>query len=115
MYELQNGWTKKQMKKAILQGNMNTKSLAYGYCAYNAPDGNRCAVGCFIPDDIYFKDMEGQNIELLAHSYPGINSYLPIDAEGLCWLQLTHDNFVQYGTNTMHSVLLKWIEDNVQE
>jgi hypothetical protein len=32
-----------------------------GVCAYLSPDGLRCAVGAFIPEELYRRDMEGQS------------------------------------------------------
>lgn len=34
-------------------------------CAYRAPDGRKCAVGCLIPDYLYHKSMEGLNLNQL--------------------------------------------------
>src|SRR5258708_3125935 len=31
-------------------------------CAYRTPDGKKCAVGCLIPDKMYYPEMEGNGI-----------------------------------------------------
>lgn len=37
----------------------------YGDCLYRTPEGNKCAVGCLIPDEVYTPDMEGVGIDSL--------------------------------------------------
>lgn len=39
-------------------------------CVYRAPNGDRCAVGCLIPDDLYSPDMEGLGVLILAAKVP---------------------------------------------
>lgn len=48
----------------LLTQNKQTKALIGGryQCAYRAPDGCKCAVGCLIPDDKYTPDMEGKGL-----------------------------------------------------
>lgn len=32
-------------------------------CMYLAPNGDRCAIGCLIPDDLYTPEMEGSGVD----------------------------------------------------
>lgn len=47
-----NGYTKDKMIEMIKTRMLDHRSMnSVGtYCSYLAPDGNRCAVGVFIPD-----------------------------------------------------------------
>jgi hypothetical protein len=64
-------------------------------CAYRAPDGNKCAIGVLIPDDVYKPDIEGQGFSFDysdADVNMWINSTFTIDNYGLlCSLQTAHD------------------------
>ena len=44
-------------------------------CLYRDPNGNMCAIGCLIPDDKYTKDIEGENMHVLANK---IGEVIPI-------------------------------------
>ena len=51
-------------------------------CAYRAPNGRTCAVGCLIPDSAYDPDMEGRRaadpvvLDVLESLYPGADPAL---------------------------------------
>lgn len=36
-----------------------------GSCAYRAPDGRQCAIGCLIPDELYSPEMEHNSLGVL--------------------------------------------------
>lgn len=41
----------------------NTKSSnKRGDCLYRGPNGLKCAAGCLIPDELYTKSLEGNNV-----------------------------------------------------
>jgi len=40
----------------------NSKSMAFGQCAYRGKDGRMCAVGCLIPDKVYTSKFENKNV-----------------------------------------------------
>ncbi len=63
-----------------------------GMCMYRTPDGNKCAVGCLIPDEEYNTDMEGVGVQTLVmeHSLPTLNG---ASTELLADLQSIHDTF----------------------
>jgi hypothetical protein len=64
-------------------------------CAYRAPDGNKCAIGVLIPDDVYRPDIEGQGFSF-DYGDADVNAWIAstftIDNYGLlCSLQTIHD------------------------
>jgi hypothetical protein len=94
MYQALNGWTKKQIILAIKTGNKGTVSLKYQDfqsqaqgCAYRGFDGNKCIVGCFIPDSLYDPSMEGTTIEQLSI----LHDCMPLPIKALEELQYMHD------------------------
>ena len=69
---------------------MPHQSYDDGFCSYRAPDGNRCAVGCLIPDDAYVPDLEGVSIGSLV-GFPKFAPWKSI-VNLLCKLQCVHDD-----------------------
>lgn len=45
-------------------------------CSYRGEDNTMCAVGCLIPDELYFADYEGKNGEFLMDEHPELHSHL---------------------------------------
>lgn len=114
-YQPINGWTRDLMIKAIWQGNNGTKSIAYeNVCRYRGPGGNKCAIGVFIPDDVYDSGYtEGMSATDLLDLFPGLKSYMPLaDAIALDWLQRTHDHA---GISDPRPLLEGWILENVED
>lgn len=52
-----------QNKKSMLITNTANK------CLYRGPNSTMCAVGIFIPDDIYSPEMEGSDIRSVTRNY----------------------------------------------
>ena len=57
-------------------------------CAYRAGK-LKCAIGCLIPDDQYFKNLEGKSV---AHIYYQIPALEGLDSDLLIALQKVHDD-----------------------
>lgn len=58
-------------------------------CVYRHPQGKKCAIGMYIPDELYNSDWEGKNINSI---YPSIKDALPIDDKYFWnYLQQNHD------------------------
>lgn len=76
------------------------KSLMNDYmCAYRAPDGKRCAIGCLIPDHLYDRGIEGLGINGIydkrhetGHRSAIMAFFEGVDLRLLHSLQVVHDN-----------------------
>lgn len=63
-------------------------------CAYRNSKGQRCAIGCLIPDDVYSPKMEGQRIGSLMYDYPRLRDlFAGTDGNLLYTLQVLHDRY----------------------
>lgn len=61
-------------------------------CMYRAPDGRRCAIGVFIPDDVYTPDMENKSVGTLITYCPAVAEiFAGVDQYLLRALQSVHD------------------------
>lgn len=86
-----NGWTKESTIQHI-KDNFNGRSVGEdGICVYRTGDGKKCAVGLFIPDDVYSNDMEEINAKDMVTEF-NLESYMPLDSVTLEKLQNVHDN-----------------------
>jgi len=116
---IQNGWTKATMKAAIRKYNNGTPAVDYNdegvySCEYKAKDGNRCAVGCFIPDG-HEALQSGEPASSLAADYPDLEKVLPIlDADLINSFQLTHDRCRESDAD-LHKTLDNWIDDALED
>jgi hypothetical protein len=65
-------------------------------CLYRSPGGLKCAVGCLIPDSMYYPGMESQSVVRLLQKDPALAAYLEVwcykDKQFLEELQQIHDN-----------------------
>lgn len=73
-------------------------------CVYETEKGNRCAVGCFIPDGHSALSYIGGASQLL-DEYPELAELMPMDTDDLVKLQSEHDSFKNDGHLTLHEVL----------
>ena len=46
----------------IEQGRKSVNSD--GRCQYRYPDGDKCAIGCLIPDELYTPELEGNGVSM---------------------------------------------------
>ena len=67
------------------QGHQSTKN---GCCAYRGFNGDKCAIGCLIPDENYVSSIEGNVLENLIDD--GI-IITPLSIDFLDGLQMAHD------------------------
>ena len=123
MYKTINGWTKKKMSQAIMERMLDHRSVGHALehtpakCRYRAPDGNRCAVGVFIPDELYTPDMDTR---LTSHIQPfpwnggPIGALMPLTIHGLLELQHVHDDYTGPDPDP-RPALLAWINENVED
>lgn len=61
-------------------------------CAYRAPAGSKCAVGCLIPDDVYTLNMEGVHVSALFYRWPALPEWMSQNRRLLSFLQQVHDD-----------------------
>lgn len=112
-----NGWTKQSMIDHI-KVNFKGKSVSDAdgdTCLYRGPNDTKCAVGMFIPDNLYNKEMDygsthGVSYLKLVSKYPEIFSFMPLDNLDMLQLQTVHD-----GSQPTHTLrdMLEWIEKHV--
>lgn len=115
-----NGWTKEKIIETLNTKNIGKPSRKEGgQCAYFGENNNRCAVGCFIPDEFVetVKEWEekcigdGENygaVALFEH-FPEIK--FPLDQDVLDSLQSVHDHTDK--TSDPRPKMVKWVEENV--
>ena len=69
----------------------------FNNCVYRSPNGDKCAVGCLIPDDEYTSAFERKSIEnivMIGHVHrPVLNNILAPQLPLLVELQRLHDNW----------------------
>lgn len=115
MYKPINGWTKQSMiqhiKKEFKGKSINAPD---GYCLYRGPEGKKCAVGMFIPDEKYRPEMDGSDLDngytvFQIHNICPNN--MPLEGFGLQSLQAVHDR--SNPSETLQD-MLEWIEKNVE-
>jgi hypothetical protein len=114
MYKTINGWTKEKMIEQIIKKNNGTQSfdIEDDYCMYRS-NGNACAVGCFIPDELYSKDMEGKTCGAIFFRYPTLGSKMPLKGTVMRELQDEHDYCLR--DENVRDRMISWINKNVQD
>lgn len=115
-YKCINGWTKQGMIRAIIGGNKGRLSINNHICLYRSDGDNKCAVGVFIPDDLYSSICECTTAVTLLAKFPGLTTYMPLSFKGMDELQQVHDGLIIEGSSTdPRPYIIKWIENNVRE
>lgn len=119
MYKPLNGWTRDKMIRAIEVGMLDHRSMLPGQenggsCAYRAADGGRCAVGLFIPDDVWhdqprWRSINGDDVGTLLDEYPGLEAYMPLPLDALRDMQVVHDR----AAGDPRPWLSAWVRANV--
>lgn len=118
-----NGFT-----KATILEKIETEFKGKGHsnitgCSYRGDNGTKCAVGLFIPDEIYDpkmdkakdkddKDLEDATLGNIASAYPEILPYMPLSRHGMRQLQIIHDRSRENETKT---ALINWINEHVED
>lgn len=113
MYKTQNGWTKEKMKNQIKKYNNGTGSYDEDRISYfyeNPKDKNRCAVGCFIPDNHKALSFNS-GVQALLETYKDLNKFMPL--QNMESFQSEHD--FSRNSDNMHQILFKWIDENVED
>lgn len=80
----------------LKQGERSLASNLPESCAYRGEDGLKCAIGIFIPDQIYYADMEGNDVIRMFEKFPDSMELCGLEEEEhselLMDLQSTHDS-----------------------
>jgi len=117
MYEPINGFTKQKMIDVINE-KFTIKSEAGGKCAYRGTDNARCAVGCFIPDDIYtpaMDDMSDSSAWIMLQKYPQLQPLMPLDSNAMGYFQKHHDDREPLPNQSFKDHMIMWVQNNVKE
>ncbi len=119
MYKCINGFTKEKIKETIIKNNFNRISMykndSYSVCHYKSNDGNKCFVGCFIPEEEYLEKIEGKSVTDLLELFPNLNQYMPLQTSALISLQILHDNYSSFNAKSLHEVMIEWVDANVED
>jgi hypothetical protein len=68
-------------------------------CMYRSSDGNRCAVGCLIPDNLYDDSIEGGTVVSWVHKENNLWKYFTnVDFDFLIEAQILHDLMQNWST-----------------
>ena len=123
----QNGWTKAEMKRRIMDQMQDHRSVrADGQrCMYRAEDGNKCAAGVFIPDELYTLDMDRAHlnaIDYIMKTQSKLRSLMPLDTDGMRALQELHDREINAGSANgiiamvdPRPLICAWIDTHVED
>jgi hypothetical protein len=120
MLQTINGWTKAKMIKHI-KANFRGKSHVgegnddSGRCLYRGPNGAKCAIGLFIPDDRYnpqMDDIDNASVRasVVIATYD-LEEFMPLDRMEMQRLQGVHDCSDE--ANTLRD-MIKWVKENVE-
>ncbi|AGS81170.1 hypothetical protein [Caulobacter phage Cr30] len=86
-------------KSAAHLFTQDVQSVGPSCCSYRGPNNTSCAVGFFIPDEVYRNDMEGKDVYGLLDTYADIFPKFIIENIKLfAALQLVHDDNVSWRT-----------------
>lgn len=116
-YSTINGWTKEKMKAQIRARNNGTRCYdsEQDQCLYEMPNGNHCAVGCFISEGHESMGCIGA-VDTLLDNYQGLIESMPLTRTALFEMQKAHDN-CQDGkyAKDVRDVLCAWVDTNVRD
>lgn len=117
MFKLANGWTKDSVMAQVKKYNNGTPAMRDDWsCRYQAADGNRCAIGCFIPDAHIGLNHAGP-VEQLLYYYPSLTSCMPFnDVKALIGFQMSHDDcsIPKAATRSTHEAIQKFLDEEVE-
>lgn len=120
MYQPINGWTKTRIIDHI-KTNFKGQAKNGTICQYKTEDGKKCAVGLFIPDEVYHIDMESRAVINLMEYNPKLINFMPLPVNALGLLQNVHDAYLNSESGDLRPEsqvlpdILAWVEKNVSE
>lgn len=110
-YKLINGWSKLDLINKI-ETEFKGKSVAENgkSCLYRGLDGKKCAVGLFIPDELYNPAFENCSYFAITRKTQHLLKFMPMDGESMDAFQFIHDSSK---IETSKEEILKWIDTNI--
>jgi hypothetical protein len=108
LYQPINGWTKETIL-AKIESDFTVKSKNGEYCQLRGLNGAKCAVGIFIPDDLYAPDMEEQVVYELFDT-AGLRELMPLNARAMVAFQRIHD---EAEDANVKADLINWVQQKV--
>lgn len=112
-YKLANGWTKATVMEQVKKYNNGSRASSGKECVYLATDGNRCAIGCFIPDGSEALASRATVTDILK-DYPELVHLMPFDnRQAIVAFQAAHDR-APCGDN-VHATIQTFLNDKVEE
>lgn len=113
MIKLINGWTKETVMAQVKKYNNGKQSLddrSEG-CVYLGINGNRCAVGCFIPDGHPALQSDKGSSEIISE-YPELEKLMPFELGDLRKFQYVHDRANSY--RNIHEAIQEFLDTKVE-
>lgn len=114
MFKCINGWTKKKMLAVIKKRLYEAAAFDAdeGSCIYRTRNGNKCAIGLFIP-----KNHDGFKVDdavsSLLDKYPDLRGELPLNEDGLKIFQSVHD--APMNRAKAKTAMIEWVKDHVED
>ncbi len=114
MFKLAKGWTKtKVMNRIKKYNNGKPAKNKDGICLYKANGGNRCAIGCFIPDGHPALKSRLAIADLLGE-FPDLAKHLPFKGtKALEIFQNAHDGVGSNGYSDVHKSVKAFLKEEV--
>lgn len=75
----------------LREGGTQSSSPDIG-CVYRSEDGNMCAIGCILPDELYSTSFETNDVEYMLEDKEVKEYFSGVSEELLHSLQVIHDN-----------------------
>jgi hypothetical protein len=121
MYTPINGWTKTKIVNHIVanfkgksynpDSKRGSNTISGVECLYRGPEGKKCVMGVFIPDDKYEKYMEQRSASAVITEFR-LHDIIPLSKEALDLLQDVHDKSLE--SSTLEEIVA-WVDKNVGE
>lgn len=132
MYKAINGWTKdkilEQLDKRMPDEGAATRD---GNCCYLTDEGKTCAIGAFIPENLYKKEWDDRKVDVssIIRESKEVEAVMPFCMNGLIPLQQLHDHWatdltgtvggrdyhldLRKGYKSAKEACLDWVERNI--
>jgi len=113
MIKLINGWTKEKVMEQVKKYNNGRRAMIGSTCTYLDNEKNRCAVGCFIPDNHKGLYCEAP-VKYLLLQHPDLEELMPFDIIGLTFFQKAHDDIRNDYGNIVHETIQRFLDTEVE-